>query len=64
MGAVLVLMNVAVTSGVSGTSAILCWPIGILKACAPSTIIANVCTLLEAPVRVCFRLRPVLANAM
>ena len=52
MVAVCVLLNVAGTSSVGATSALLIGTVDILKASAPTTTIANVCTLSDAPVRV------------
>ena len=64
MVAVFVLLDVAVTTCVGATCAMIRGAVGILKASAPAASIANVCTLLEAPAGVWVRLRPPLARAV
>ena len=52
---VVVTIEVAVTASVGATCAVGRRPIGIFKACAPATSIANVSTLLEGSVAVWVR---------
>ena len=49
---ILVVLDVANTTTVGTTGALLIRAIGILKASTPTALIADVCTLLEAPTRV------------
>ena len=51
-------------TSVGATCAVFVWAVSILEASAPTASIANVSTLLEAPVSVWVRLRPLLASAI
>ena len=57
-------LDVTATTSVGATSAVVSGAVSILEASAPTASIANVSTLLEAPVSVWVRLRPLLASAI
>ena len=61
---VCVALDVAVTTCVGATCAMLIGAVGILEASATLAMIANVCTLLEGPVLVWVRQRPMLASGI
>ena len=60
----IVLFDVAVTTSVSATPTTQTTTVSILKACAPAAVDAYVCTLVEAPIWIWFRLCKLLASAV